>query len=316
MRIAYVATDIAFIVPTKDRPAQIEKLLESLFRQTQTCGRIVVVDGGKCIEHIISKFRGRLELEYIQCSIPGQIRQRNMGIEALGTKYRLVGFLDDDLVLEPDALEKMVEFWNQIEIGTAGVGFNITNVPPFRHSFILGLFAMSSTKPGVVLKSGYNVCINHIPVSSRSQWLGGGYTVWRSDILNLFTQNTLNTRWAIGEDLRFSYPIGTQYPLYVCADAKVRHEHVFDQSSPGKVYWYRGRKSVISQFYFVQLHAENFSRLACLWMLLGKCTLRLAISCANFDRHLLLQALGEISGFFICFHAALTSKNLLKQLED
>lgn len=316
MREPYVVADLAFVVPTKDRPSQVEKLLESLSRQTQACGRIVVVDGGKSIEHIFSGFRGRLELDYIPCPVPGQIRQRNMGIKALGTKYRLVGFLDDDLVLEPDALEKMVKFWNQIEVDTAGVSFNITNTPPFRHSFLLGLFFMSAVKPGRVLKSGYNVSIGNIPVSARSQWLGGGYTVWRSSILELFTQDTLNTRWAIGEDLRFSYPIGSKYPLYVCADAKVRHEHVFDQASPGKVHWYRGRKSIISQFYFVQLHAEDFSRLACLWMLLGKCTLRLVSSSLKADRRSLLQSIGEVCGFLVCLHAALTSKQLRGKLED
>lgn len=314
--IPYVSTDIAFIVSTKDRPSQIEKLLVSLSSQTQACGRIVVVDGGTSIKHIFSGFQGRLELDYIQCPIPGQIRQRNMGIAALGTKYRLVGFIDDDLVLEPDALENLVKFWNKIEIDTAGVGFNITNIPPFRHSFLLGLFFMSSVKPGIVLKSGYNASIGNIPASVRSQWLGGGYTVWRSNILELFTQETLNTRWAIGEDLRFSYPIGSKYPIYVCADAKVRHEHVFDQALPGKVHWYRGRKSIISQFYFVQLHAEDFSRLACLWMLLGKCTLRLVSSSLRADRRLLLQSIGEACGFLICLHAAITSKQLRGKLED
>ena len=118
--IPYVSTDIAFIVSTKNRPSQIEKLFESLSRQTQACGRIVVVDGGTSIKNIFYGFQGCLEIDYIQCPIPGQIRQRNMGIAALGTKYRLVGFIDDDLVLEPDALEKLVKFWNQIEIDTAG----------------------------------------------------------------------------------------------------------------------------------------------------------------------------------------------------
>lgn len=316
MKKQYVAADMAFIVPTKDRPAQIEKLLESLSRQTQTCGRIIVVDGGSSIEHIISGFRGRLELDYIHCSVPGQIRQRNMGISALGEKYGLVGFLDDDLVLESDALEKMVGFWNRVEDDTAGVGFNITNVPPFRHFPILGFFFMSSAKPGRVLKSGFNVSIGNVPEDVRSQWLGGGYTVWRSYILHLCPQDTLNTRWAIGEDLRFSYPIGKKHPLYVCASAKVRHEHVYDQAPPGKVHMYRGRKGVVSQFYFVQLHAEDFSRLACLWMLLGKCTLRFVRACLKADLHSLFQAFGEMGGFLICLHAAITSQQLRRKLED
>lgn len=316
MRKPYVVTDLAFVVPTKDRPAQVAKLLESLSRQTQACGRIVVVDGGESVEHVIADFRGQLTIDYIHCPVPGQIKQRNMGIGILGTKYKLVGFLDDDLVLEPDALGKMIEFWNRVEDDTAGVGFNITNVPPFRHSHILSLFFMSSEISGRVLKSGYNVSIGHVPADVRTQWLGGGYTVWRSNIIEQFPQDLLNTRWAIGEDLRFSYPIGKRYPLYLCANARVRHEHVFDQAPPRKVHLYRGRKSVISQFYFVQLYAEDFSRIACFWMLLGKCTFRFASACLKRSRHSLFQAVGEMSGFWTCLHAVITSKQLHGELED
>lgn len=312
----YVATDLAFVVPTKDRHAQLERLLESLARQTQTCGRIVVVDGGTSAERVVSGFQGRLAVDYLHCPVPGQIRQRNLGIEALGTRYRLVGFLDDDLVLESDALEKMIEFWNRAEGGTAGVGFNITNVEPLRHSPLLGLFFMSVNTPGKVLKSGYNVGFANITSDIRVQWLGGGYTVWRSSILQQFPQETLNTRWAIGEDLRFSYPIGKKYPLAVCADARVRHEHVFDQGPPKKIHLYRGRKSVVSQFYFAQLHAGDFSRIACLWMLLGKCIFRFVRACLKADGQSLLQAIGEVNGFLVCFRSALTSKDLRMEMED
>lgn len=312
----YVATDLAFVVPTKDRHAQLERLLESLARQTQTCGRIVVVDGGTSAERVVSGFQGRLAVDYIHCPVPGQIRQRNLGIEALGTRYRLVGFLDDDLVLESDALEKMIEFWNRAEEGTAGVGFNITNVEPLRHSPLLCLFFMSVNTPGKVLKSGYNVGFANIPSDIRVQWLGGGYTVWRSSILQQFPQETLNTRWAIGEDLRFSYPIGKKYPLYVCADARVRHEHVFDQGPPKKIHLYRGRKSVVSQFYFAKLHAGDFSRIACLWMLLGKCIFRFTRACLKADGQSVLQAIGEVDGLLVCFRSALTSKDLRMEMED
>lgn len=316
VRKPYVATDLAFVVPTKDRHAQLERLLESLARQTQTCGRIVVVDGGRSAESVVSGFQGRLTLDYILCPVPGQIRQRNMGIEALGARFKLVGFLDDDLVLESDALERMTEFWNRAEKSTAGVGFNITNVEPLRHSPVLGLFFMSVNTPGKVLKSGYNVGFANIPTDIRVQWLGGGYTVWRSSILLQFPQETLNTRWAIGEDLRFSYPIGKKYPLSVCAGARVRHEHVFDQGPPRKIHLYRGRKSVVSQFYFAQLYAEDFSRIACLWMLLGKCIFRFTRACLKVDGQSLLQAIGEVDGFLVCFRAALTLKDLRMEMED
>ncbi|MBU0655187.1 MAG: glycosyltransferase [Gammaproteobacteria bacterium] len=312
----HFVSDLSFVVATKNRPDQLHKLLESLSSQTRICGRVVVVGTGNSVEYVVSRFYDRLPVEYIHSPVPGQIRQRNMGIASLGGEFNFVGFLDDDLVLERDSLEKMIEFWNEAEPHTAGVGFNIINVEPLKYSWAQAFLFMSSSYPGRVLKSGYNVSIGHLATDVRSQWLGGGYTVWRSDILNTFPQDTLNTRWAIGEDLRFSYPIGKEYPLYVCADAKVRHEHVFDQAPLGKVHFYRGRKSAISQQYFVQLHADDFSSIACLWMIFGKSIIRLISAGLKSDHTLLFHAFGEMSGFLSCLYAAITSKSLRNDLED
>ena len=168
------------------------------------------------IEDDVLCFRDRLPVEYFHCEPPGQIRQRNLGLVHMDERTPLIGFLDDDLILEPDALERMIEFWNRAEPDTAGVGFNVVNAPPYRTSWLARLFVRSPA-PGRVLRSGYNSRIDAIDHDIRTQWLGGGYTVWRRDILAQYRQPELRTRWAIGVDIRFSYPVGKQHPLYVCA---------------------------------------------------------------------------------------------------
>lgn len=311
----YTGKDLAFLIPTKDRPENVKALLESLVAQTVACGRVIVIDGGESIEVLVAGYRGRLPVDYYPCRPPGQIRQRNLGISKLDEKAPLVGFLDDDLTLEPDALEKMIAFWNSVEADTAGVGFNLVNAPLYRASFLGRLFLMDSSVPGRVLSSGYNSRIDSIDADLRTQWLGGGYTVWKRETLEKHPQPELNTRWAIGEDLRFSYPIGKIHPLHVCAAAKVRHASVLDQASEQSVHRYRGRKGALAFFYFVSLHTE-LSRAACLWMLGARFLGRFVLGCARLDISMLQDSLGQAEAILICIASWMGMADLKAALED
>jgi glycosyltransferase involved in cell wall biosynthesis len=311
----YTGKDVALIIPTKDRPQKLKNLLNSLSQQTVHCGQVIIVDGGQSAKDVVASFSDRLPVEYYECSPPGQIRQRNTGITKLKGVIPLVGFIDDDLVLEVDALEKMIDFWNRVEENTAGVGFNIVNVPPLRHSRFWGFLQMSSPRYGRVLSSGYNSAIHNVSEEIRTQWLGGGYTVWKREIIAKFPQENLNTRWAIGEDLRFSYPIGKRYPLYICAAAKVRHEHIYDQYDPKSIDRYIGRKTSLASFYFVGLHPE-LSRMACLWMLTGSTFVQLIYGCATFRPRLVSFALGGAEAILIYLKSLLGLSNLRTELEN
>ncbi len=311
----YTGKDVGFIIPTKDRPEKLKYLLNSLFQQTEHCGQVIIVDGGQSVRDVVASFSDRLPVEYYECSPPGQIRQRNMGITKLKDAIPLVGFIDDDLVLEVDALEKMIDFWNRVEENTAGVGFNIVNIPSHRHSKLWGFFLMSSPLYGRVLSSGYNSAIHNISKEIRTQWLGGGYTVWKREIITKFPQENLNTRWAIGEDLRFSYPIGKRYPLYICAAAKVRHEHIYDQCDTKSIDRYIARKTSLASFYFVELHPE-LSRAACLWMLTASTLVQLIYGCVTFKPRLVRFALGGAEAILIYLKSLLRLSNLRTELEN
>lgn len=170
--------------------------------------------------------------------------------------------------------------------------------------------------PGTVLKSGCNVSIQNIAEDVPTEWLGGGYTVWSAEVLSRFPQDELHTCWAIGEDLRFSYPIGKQFPLFVCSRARVRHEHVNDRSQGLKAHYYRGRKSAVSICYFVQLHREDLSMAACLWMLVAKCGARILGACLRLDKESLIHGVGEVVGIFRCSLALIRGSDLRAMLED
>jgi glycosyltransferase involved in cell wall biosynthesis len=310
----YTGTDLALIIPTKDRPQKLRDLLDSLASQTMLCGRVIIVDGGDSIENIVLGFGDKLPVEYYECKPPGQIRQKNIGISLLDERTPLVGFLDDDIVLEPGALESLITCWTDSEPETAGISFNIINNPPHRHSVPLSLIGMSSPQQGRVLRSGYNVLTCPVVKNLRTQWLAGGATVWRQDILLKFRQKEIHSRWAICEDLIFSYPIGKKHPLYVCAAAKVRHEHVYDHRAKLKHLYY-GRTITLWRFYFAQLNPE-ISRLFFLWMLFGQITARGIGGLLTFQMKHVQYALGQIEGLAIGSYALLRGLDLAAVLNE
>jgi glycosyltransferase involved in cell wall biosynthesis len=310
----FKSTDLAILVPTKDRPNKIQNLLNSLKAQTVSCGRIIIVDGGQSVGSIVISYTGHLPVEYYEVYPPGQIRQRNKAISLLDSRTSLAAFLDDDIILEPNAIESVILFWNNCEPETAGVSFNIVNNPPFKHSWLKSLIGMSSPEQGKILTSGYNVAISPVNKNIRAQWLCGGATVWRKEILDTFINKEVFSKWAICEDVNFSYPIGKQYPLYVCSDAKVRHEHVFDHKTKMK-YLYYGKTVTLWRLYFVESNPE-LSRISFFWMLLWQIFARFFMGLFLLRLKDIQYGFGQIEGAVIGLTALFRKSGLLNILNE
>jgi glycosyltransferase involved in cell wall biosynthesis len=256
--LKYNTTDLAVIIPTKDRPVEVKRHLQSLLDQKCKLGRVIVVASGQDIKDVVLDFNNKLPVEYYR-SEPGQIRQRNLGISKLDEKTKLVAAMDDDVTYHEDAVEEMIRFWDTVPSNTAGVGFNIVNLPSNNHNWFRGLLGFSTPKPGRVLKSGFNTTISNVSEDIRVEWLNGGSTVWRQDVLMNNPHKVLDVKWAVGEDLIFSYPLGKQHPLFICSCAKVEIEEMIIGSQPKEFYFNRGKSSYILGLYFI-LQNKDLSR--------------------------------------------------------
>ncbi|MBT9485466.1 glycosyltransferase [Sediminibacterium sp.] len=310
----YIGSDIALLVPTKDRPGKIKNLLDSLAAQTTQCSRIIIINGGECIEHVVMCYKDQLPVEYYECKPPGQIRQRNLGISLLDSRTPLVGSLDDDIILMPDAIEKMIAYWNKIPAETAAVSFNIINCKPEKHTWLKGMMGLTGPQPGKVLSSGINTPILSLNESIPSEWVCGGATIWRQEILKKFTNSPQDAMWASSEDLNFSYPIGKYYPLFVCADAKVKHEHVYDLRIKRK-YRYYGRTETLWRFYFVESNKE-LSRCAFLWSQVTTIIARFVKGVISYESRHFQFAYGQIEGVIAGMIAIAYKKSLKELLND
>ncbi len=309
----HTSNDLAIIIPTKDRPEKIKDLLNSIAMQNVQCRRIIIVDGGESIKDIILSYE-ELPMEYYLCDTPGQIIQRNLALSKLTDEDKLVAFFDDDLVLMPGSIKCMIDMWNNVEKETAGISFNIINNPPVKHSFLKSLIGMSNKNMGAILGSGYNVPISPTEKNIETEWLCGGATVWKQEILQIYVNRDIKSRWAVCEDVIFSYPISKHYSLYVCAGAKVRHEHVYDHNA--KIdHKYYGRTSTLWGLHFIEQN-KTLSKIYYFYMISAQILIRFCMGICLFKKDKLDFAIGQVTGLNIAIRALVKKRKILSLLEE
>ena len=283
---------MGIVVPTKDRPEELARLLTSIRAQTQQPRHIVIVDGGDDGSEAVASEFSDLPIRYLRVHPPSLTKQKNVGVRAVESSATLIACIDDDIVLEDNALETMLEFWERASTEVGGACFNEISRPPAT-SWMQRLFLMDNRVFGAVTPSGYNTPIVNAKETRPSQWLRGGATVWRKDIFQEYSFN----EWFLGsgliEDLYFSYLVGRRYDLYVVAEAPVRHMEP-PASWTGN---YRiGKVQVINRVYFVRSNSD-LSLAKCLWSLSGQTLANLASGLMGADTGRLLRACGNIAGF-------------------
>lgn len=256
MTAKYSGREICVLVPTKDRPELVERLLLSLTNQVEAVGRIIIVATGTDIWSTVQRFSDRLPIDYRFTDQPGQIRQRNIGISMLDERTTLIACLDDDTELDAMAIREMVKFWNQALPNTGGVGFNIVTGGASSSSLLQTLLFLGHRKPGRVLRSGISTSVSHLQQSIASQWLSGGAAVWRRDVLVNHPHKEIDTPWAIGEDLLFSYGVGKTYPLFVCAEAKLLHNHPARATTDKEWHYLHGKTQTLWVYHLVSSNRE------------------------------------------------------------
>ena len=98
---------LSLIIPVYNRPDEIEELLESLTKQTETNYDIVIVEDGsqvKC-DDIIERYNDKLDIKYFFKPNSGPGQSRNYGAERATGDY--VIFLDSDCVIPEKYIQEV-----------------------------------------------------------------------------------------------------------------------------------------------------------------------------------------------------------------
>ena len=290
---------LALVVPTRDRPESLRRMLKSLAEQAPCPIKVAVVASGtKASEAVVAEFRD-LAIDYLHvdfASIPGQ---RNVGIEAVKDDADLIGFVDDDVVFHPGSIESMLAFWEQAPEDVGGAGFNFLNVlaPETVRKWALApvkalyrLFLGKQSARGKMLPSGFPTPIYPVDETIQVEWLETLAVVFRKVVLERFRGDEAYGGYDCVGFVDFTYTIGRQHRLYVVKDACVTH-----YCSPITNSYVLGKKQILNRIYFVRKHPE-LSLVRCLGALVLHTGFNVAVGLMLRDAGYFKRALGNVVG--------------------
>lgn len=289
---------VSLVVATKDRPADLARLLASLSAQTRKPDQVVVIDASADpVEHAVKQFTD-LNLVYQRYWPPSGTAQRNAGVRLADPRATLIGFVDDDAAFEPDSFEKMLAFWMSAG-DVLGASFNILNYElpsgqALKRSTLANWLGLYASRPGAVAPSGWQSIFGRVSATSYVDWLPSGAVLWRSELLRDACFDEYFTGYSYLEDLDFSFGIGRRGKLAVVAEAGYSHF----PSAHGRVSLRNfGRVEVRNRLYFVRKHGLSVVRCRCCIVI--RAAMTLAQGLAKLDRSYFSRLLGNLEGLAI-----------------
>ncbi|MGA9883691.1 MAG: glycosyltransferase family 2 protein [Candidatus Acidiferrales bacterium] len=252
---------ISVVIPTKSRAADLEKAVESLLAQTRLPDELVLVDQSP--ERSFTNPTS-LPLRYIHDpSLTGLTAARNAGMKMAKGDVWL--FLDDDVILEPAFIEKILAAYRP---GVTGVSGIITNYERPRAAHLLweSIFAR-----GPFADDRQSVYWNAEALKSsapiRVRYLGGGLMSFRAEVVRHLRFDTGLTGACPGEDIEFCAQLPREHILLITPSARLVHK----RSPHGRAdkHWLSLHAQVSS--YMRERHWKRglFNNVCYLWLNIG-----------------------------------------------
>lgn len=202
---------VSVIIATKDRPQDLKLTLECLRSQTFRSFEVIVVDESRDdrTRKVCRNFENDLLLRYYHVRLGSLTRARNFGVER--SRGEILVFMDDDIRVAPNFLEKLYEIFERDNdvIGVQGVIISRRATYP-RLKNALRKVLMSwyiGSKKCVVRRSGLTARPSPLSVRKRveAEWFEGSCFAFRKEVFKHLRFDEKLILWAAFEDIDFSY---------------------------------------------------------------------------------------------------------------
>ena len=219
---------LTLVIPTKNRPNDIQKAIKSVLFQSKIPDELIVVDQSNdnlskiAINEIIFNCP-KIKLIYIHdTKIKGLVDAKRVGVE--NASGNIICFIEDDVYLESGYLKEIESGFKKYPnmLGCCGV---VTNHPKPRrlyillfHFFHIGIFA----DPRVALNfSSPKFNKNPLILSDK---LSGGISAWRKNVFKSVSFDIYND-FHILEDIDFSTRVAKHFGncLFINPNARLAH---------------------------------------------------------------------------------------------
>jgi hypothetical protein len=225
-----------------------------------------VVSSGKNVQSVIDEFNSSI-ISYHHLERGGQIRQKIFAITQVGKNAEWVFFLDDDLELDSEMLQKFVDWEKNITTGVVGIGINvISKENAIKKSIPIHRISKSfiEKNQGKVHKSGQVFSYMKSRNLMEVEWINGA-SIWRRDITTRYSEcfGFLESKYSIYEDVIFSYSQRSHGKLIYNPELKCVSESNQVADLKNAILVFRSR--LAWKYYFVCQHKE----LSIYWMFIS-----------------------------------------------
>ena len=274
---------LAFVIPTKDRGEDLRRMLRSLVAQTRLPDQVIVVDGsGVEVSWCVAEFP-ELNIDYVRLLPPSLSAQRNAGMAMLRAEITHAGYLDDDVVLELDAVYEMASFWGGAGLDVGGAAFNVVDGASSGSSALSWRSTVAGAGLGSIAPSGVVRELGEVQVNLETDWLCGGAQIWLREVIDNYSYDNWFQGTGFMEDVDYSYGVRERYRLFVVAAARLAH--FTPPVRPDRQFLF-GKWQVVNRMYIVRKYRHRGLSLHKAW---GASLMLLA---ANTSRGIFLRHLG------------------------
>jgi glycosyltransferase involved in cell wall biosynthesis len=288
---------VSGIIPTVGRRAALREMLGSLAAQSRLPDEVIVVGDG--VGDLLSEFT-TLRARFIHQPGASAAENRNAGAAAADPTTDLLAFLDDDIVLEPEAFTAMMRFWESGPADLGGASFNWVNhpampVPRLKRTALARTLGLYRDQKGAVARSGFQTTYGYVKADVLGSWLPSGAVVYRKRVFMEYGFDNWFEGYSYLEDLDLSYRISRRYKLAMVSEARINHY----PSGIGRLDNYLfGKKEILNRLRFVRKHAELSVGL-CYLALVLRTFLNLGSILGERDWHRVERVAGNLVGFVI-----------------
>lgn len=196
---------VALVICTKDRPDDLRRALDSVKIQTRLPDQVVIVDGSTtgATAEMVPQIRNLFVCDLVyRRTQPGLTRQRNVAISEINPEMEFAMFIDDDVELQQDYVEKVIETFERFP-EALGVGAAILNQTKITRKLdlVLGLDARDG---GRVLSNGFNTMRVLAEEEGPVEWLSGCSMSFRTSVFKSCGFDETRQGNSLGEDVDFS----------------------------------------------------------------------------------------------------------------
>lgn len=206
------------VIPTKNRPDDLGRLLVSINSQTELPKNVIIVDQSD----IFNKPKGsyKFPINHLhKNSLSGLTAAKNEGIKH--SKSEIIYFFDDDIILYNDFFETINQ---QFESYPDIFGICGRQVNSKSSRFKLAMFNIFHTGCFKDIRKKCNSGFEKVALKSTNI-LPGGVTGYRQSIFQEFLFDEKFIKYCLGEDMDFSYRVSSKYKLAFSTKALAIHNH-------------------------------------------------------------------------------------------